>query len=488
PHTSYMVPSTAAQFNIEMTQSLEGIGATLSNEGDYVVIRDIVAGGPLYKSGKASKNDYIVAVAQNEDGEFQDIIGWITDDAVKIIRGKKGTIVRLKLLAADAPAGSEPRVVRIVREKIKLEESVATSKIMNIKNEKRNYKLGVIDIPMFYRDFEYARQGTDFQSTTKDVKRFLEDFRKNGVEGVLIDLRNNGGGSLVEAINLTGLFINEGPVVQRKTYMGNIDVEHDNDASISWSGPLMLLQNRFSASASEIFAGAIQDYRRGVVVGENSYGKGTVQQLIDLDQHLNSPRSASTGNRASIGFETKEKYGQLKLTTEKFYRITGNSTQRKGVIPDIHLLSTVVDEESGESLYPTALPYDIIDKSRFNISDSLTISERNISKLNSKYQSRLKTDPILKEISDDLSSYKSDKDVKEISLNYQVRLKRKQEMEGGRKSIKKLAKINLVDKKEPVSEDEESETNTGTLKEKDMDIHMSESQKMLCDLIRIKGE
>ena len=443
PHTSYMVPSNAAQFNIEMSQSLEGIGATLQNEGDYVMIKDIVVAGPLFKSGQASKNDNILAVAQGDDGEFQDIIGWLTDDAVKLIRGKKGTIVRLKLLASDAPAGSDPKILRIVREKIKLEEAVATSKIIDIKQDKKDYKLGLIDIPMFYRDFESARQGGDFQSTTRDVKRFLEEFKNQGVDGVMIDLRNNGGGSLTEAISLTGLFIQDGPVVQRKTSRGKVDVESDTDKELVYGGPLMILQNRFSASASEIFAGAIQDYKRGVIVGETSYGKGTVQQLIDLDQMLNSPREASrkdkngvassNGSKSHLGFDGWERFGQLKLTTEKFYRITGNSTQLKGVSADIEMPTPFDADEMGESALPTALPYDKVEAS--NYAKTGEVSDKVISKLNNKFQNRLKSDISLKELVQDLKEYKSEKDKNEYSLNYAERVAQKKETEDNRKSL-----------------------------------------------------
>ncbi|MCP9768253.1 tail-specific protease [Lacihabitans sp. LS3-19] len=472
PHTSYMIPSTAAQFNIEMSQSLEGIGATLMNEGDYVMIKDIVVAGPLYKNGQGNKNDYIVAVAQGDDGEFQDIIGWLTDDAVKLIRGKKGTVVRLKLLPSDAPADSEPKLLRIVREKIKLEEAVAQSEIIDVKHDKKTYKIGVIDIPMFYRDFEYARKGGDFQSTTKDVKKFLLDFEEKGVDGVLIDLRNNGGGSLTEAINLSGLFITEGPVVQRRTGRGKVDVESDTDSELVYDGPLMILQNRFSASASEIFAGAIQDYKRGLIVGERSYGKGTVQQLVDLDQFLNSPRQASRNTKENavgvgsngLGFDTKERFGQLKLTTEKFYRITGNSTQLKGVEPDIELPSPFDPDEMGESSQPTALPYDEVDKASFVVVN--TITDKLIGKLDSKFQTRLKTDESLKELVEDLDEYKAQKDKKEYSLNYEVRKKEKEETENNRKAVKKMNKSNGKSDKED-------------------DLYMTESEKILCDMISI---
>lgn len=464
PHTSYMIPSTAAQFNIEMSQSLEGIGATLRNEGDYVRIVDIVPGGPLFKSGLGNKEDNILAVAQGDDGEFQDIIGWLTDDAVKLIRGKKGTVVRLKLLSADAPVGSEPRLLRIVREKIKLEEAVAQSSIIEIKHEKKDYKLGIIDIPMFYRDFEDARKGGDFQSTTKDVKKFLLEFEDKGVDGVLIDLRNNGGGSLTEAINLSGLFITEGPVVQRRTGRGKVDIEYDTDKELVYNGPLMILQNRFSASASEIFAGAIQDYKRGLIVGETSYGKGTVQQLVDLDQFLNSPRQASRSNSANgVGFEAKERFGQLKLTTEKFYRISGNSTQLKGVEPDIHMPSPFNSDEMGESSLPTALPYDEVEKANFlkvNI-----VNEKLVNKLTSKFNNRLKTDENLIDLVADLEDYKAQKDKNEYSLNYEIRKKEKDESEDKRKSVKKLNK---------------STSKAG----KEEDVYLTESEKILCDMIQ----
>ncbi len=464
PHTSYMIPSTAAQFNIEMSQSLEGIGATLRNEGDYVRIVDIVPGGPLFKSGLGNKEDNILAVAQGDDGEFQDIIGWLTDDAVKLIRGKKGTVVRLKLLSADAPVGSEPRLLRIVREKIKLEEAVAQSSVIEIKHEKKDYKLGVIDIPMFYRDFEDARKGGDFQSTTKDVKKFLLEFEEKGVDGVLIDLRNNGGGSLTEAINLSGLFITEGPVVQRRTGRGKVDIEYDTDKELVYNGPLMILQNRFSASASEIFAGAIQDYKRGLIVGETSYGKGTVQQLVDLDQFLNSPRQASRSNSGNgVGFEAKERFGQLKLTTEKFYRISGNSTQLKGVEPDIHMPSPFNSDEMGESSLPTALPYDEVEKANYlklNI-----VNEKLVNKLTSKFSNRLKTDENLIDLVADLEDYKAQKDKNEYSLNYEIRKKEKDESEDKRKSVKKLNK---------------STTKGG----KEEDVYLTESEKILCDMIQ----
>ena len=354
--------------------------------------------------------------------------------------------------------------MRIVREKIKLEEAVAQGSVIEIKHEKKDYKLGVIDIPMFYRDFEDARKGGDFQSTTKDVKKFLLEFEEKGVDGVLIDLRNNGGGSLTEAINLSGLFITEGPVVQRRTGRGKVDIEYDTDKELVYNGPLMILQNRFSASASEIFAGAIQDYKRGLIVGETSYGKGTVQQLVDLDQFLNSPRQASRSNSGNgVGFEAKERFGQLKLTTEKFYRISGNSTQLKGVEPDIHMPSPFNSDEMGESSLPTALPYDEVEKANYlklNI-----VNEKLVNKLTSKFSNRLKTDENLIDLVADLDDYKAQKDKNEYSLNYEIRKKEKDESEDKRKSVKKLNK---------------STTKGG----KEEDVYLTESEKILCDMIQ----
>jgi carboxyl-terminal processing protease len=466
PHTSYMIPSTAAQFNIEMSQSVEGIGASLQNEGDYVKIAEIIPGGPLFKGGEATKNDRIVAVAQGENGAWQDIVGWLTDDAVKLIRGTKGTVVRVRLLPGDAPAGSPTKELRLVREKVKLEEAVAKGEVVPMKKDGRDYKLGVIDIPMFYRDFEDARKGGDFQSTTKDVKRFLNEFKSKGVDGVVIDLRNNGGGSLTEAINLTGLFITKGPVVQRRDNNGSVDVESDTDAELVYNGPLVILQNRFSASASEIFAGAIQDYKRGLILGEQSFGKGTVQQLVDLDQFLLSPRTASTDKKgaANVGFDQKEKYGQLKLTTEKFYRITGNSTQRKGVLADINLPTPFDPEEMGESSQPSALPYDQIKTSDYE--KTTAISDKILSKIQEKYEARLKSDPEMKQLTDDLVEYRKTKDVTIISLNEAKRKQERDENEKRRKAVNKLS--------------------SGEKDAKEKDIILTESERILCDLISVQ--
>ncbi|UBM60537.1 carboxy terminal-processing peptidase [Marinilongibacter aquaticus] len=465
PHTAYMIPSNAAQFNIDMSQSLEGIGAQLRNDNDYVMIVDVIPGGPLFKTQQASKDDYILGVAQGDDGDFQDIVGWLTDDAVNLIRGKKGTVVRLLLKAKDAPIDAAPREVRIVREKIKLEEAVAASEIIPVKARGKEYKVGYIDLPMFYRDFNGARMGGDFQSTTKDVRRFLEEFVKEGVDGVMIDLRNNGGGSLTEAIDLTGLFIPKGPVVQRRSSRGRVEVEDDNDPSVVYDGPLLILQNRYSASASEIFAGAIQDYNRGLIVGEQSFGKGTVQQLVDLDRFLLSPKVVSSQRAGTDGIEQNERYGQLKLTTEKFYRITGQSTQRRGVIPDIELPSPWDSSETGESSRPTALPYDEIKSSSFHETNEITPSLKK--KVVGQFQERLSTNEELRELIREIKVFNQEMEQKEFSLNYDDRLEEKEKNEKSRTEIKKLAKTKAGDD------------------HKD-DLYLNEAQQIMANLIRYK--
>ncbi|MFT7248838.1 MAG: carboxyl-terminal processing protease [Psychromonas sp.] len=461
PHTAYMVPNRAAQFNIDMSQSLEGIGARLQNEDDYVMIVDIIPGGPLFKTQLANKDDYILSVAQ-DDGEFQDIVGWLTDDAVSLIRGKKGSVVRLLLKAKNAPMNSEAREVKIVRDKIKLEEAVASAEVMKLKKEEKEYRIGLIDIPMFYRDFDGARKGGDFQSTTRDVNEFLEDFKTEGLDGVIIDLRNNGGGSLTEAINLTGLFIPNGPVVQRRTGKGSIDVEEDTDMSVAYDGPLLVLQNRGSASASEIFAGAIQDYNRGLIVGEQSFGKGTVQQLVNLDQFLLSPKVVSRRRGGVKGLEEEERYGQLKLTTEKFYRITGNSTQRKGVIPDVAFPSPWEADEMGESSSSSALAYDEIESSLFQ--DEQKITPELLGTIIENFQKRSSENEEMKVLLKEIEFYKGQKETVEFSLNYEQRLKEKESSDENTQVIKKLRKSREGD-------------------ERANDLYLIEAQKIMEDML-----
>ena len=287
PHTSYFNPITAENFDIEMSKSLEGIGARLSKEGDYTVVFSIVPGGPAFKGNDLKDKDKIIGVAQGEEGEMVDVVGWRNDDVVQLIRGKKGTLVRLNVLRAEAGMSSKPEVVRIIREKINLEDARAESKVYEFSQDGKPYRLGVIDIPSFYKDFKNAHNGDDnFTSTTRDVQKLIADLKTKEVDGLLIDLRRNGGGALDEAVELTGLFVDHGPVVQVKDYANKTHQEDDESNEVFYDGPLTVLTSRLSASASEIFAAAIQDYRRGIIIGEQSFGKGTVQSLVGLQQYI----------------------------------------------------------------------------------------------------------------------------------------------------------------------------------------------------------
>ena len=399
PHTAYFSPRTAESFKITMSNSLEGIGATLRTEGEYTKIVETVKGGPADKSKQVFKDDRIVAVGQDEKGEMEDIIGWRIDDVVSKIRGPKGSVVRLEILPADAPAGGPTKIVRIVRDKVKLEEQSAKSEVIQLKENGKTYKIGIIDLPSFYLDYEAMQRGEkDYKSTTGDVTKILKNFQKEGVDGVIMDLRGNGGGSLYEAVELTGLFIDNGPVVQVRDAQGTIEVKKD-EPGITYAGPFMVMTDRFSASASEIFAGAIQDYGRGLIVGNNTYGKGTVQNLLDINRLM--PREQA-------------KLGQIKMTIAKFYRITGSSTQHKGVTPDISFPEIYSAEDYGESAEKTALPWDKISETSYNkVQDlsSMTILLRNL------HDERMKISDDYKSMLQDIADFNKRKEEKTVSLN-----------------------------------------------------------------------
>lgn len=427
PHTSYFSPSTSENFKIAMSQSLEGIGASLQRENDYTKVAELVPGGPAFKSKELHKNDRIIGVAQGQDGEMVDIVGWRIDEVVKLIRGPKGTTVRLQILPAIEGSNALPKEITLVRDKIKLEEQAAKKKLIKLEQGNKVYNVGVITIPTFYMDFEEAQKGNpNYRSTTRDVKQLINELKEEGMDGLLIDLRYNGGGSLTEAIELSGLFIDEGPVVQIRNANGSVEVAEDPDPALFYDGPLGVLTNRFSASASEIFAGAIQDYKRGVVIGEQSYGKGTVQNLLDLGRFLPGKAEA----------------GQVKVTLAKFYRVTGSSTQHKGVTPDIELPTIFSAEEFGESSQPSALPWDQIAPTPFRPTNML--SEAAIKQLRTEYETRLKSDPILKELVENTKLIKEARNESRISLMEAKRLKEREEEEERRATTAALAN-NSVD-------------------------------------------
>ncbi len=371
PHTSYFNPMTAENFDIEMNRSLEGIGATLSKDGDYTIVVRIIPGGPAFRSNELHKDDRIAGVGQGEDGEIVDVVGWRNDDVVKLIRGKKGTVVRLSVLKAEEGANATLKIVRLERDKINLEDMRASSKVYKIDRSGKTYSMGVITIPDFYN------------SVTVDVEKLIVTLNDEGIDGMLIDLRRNGGGALNEAIDLTGLFISEGPVVQVRDRSNKIEIGKDDKNKIAYEGPLTILINRSSASASEIFSGAIQDYDRGVILGEQTFGKGSVQSLIDL-------------NRVVRFTDKKNKMGNVKITLSKYYRITGSSTQNIGVTPDIALPSAYNHKEYGESSMPAALPWDQIAATSFDKTD--LVNEELLDLLNSEYLSDLNSDPELKKL------------------------------------------------------------------------------------------
>ncbi|EKA5637147.1 carboxy terminal-processing peptidase [Vibrio navarrensis] len=410
PHTSYLSPRNAEQFQSEMNLSLEGIGAVLQMTDDYTVIRSLVAGGPASKSKQLGEGDRIIGVGQDGE-EIVDIIGWRLDDVVQLIKGPKGTKVNLQVL----PDGNDAKsyVVTIVRDKIRLEDRAVKAKTI----EKDGKKIGVLEVPSFY------------VGLSKDTDKLLTDLKSQGVDGIIVDLRNNGGGALTEATALTGLFIEKGPVVQVRDSYGRVKVNADTDGEISYAGPMTVLVNRYSASASEIFAAALQDYGRAIILGENSFGKGTVQQHRSLN-HI-------------YDLFDKE-LGYVQYTIQKFYRIDGGSTQNKGVVPDIAYPTAVDPEETGESVEDNALPWDSIEKADY------TVLQRNAELVNAlklKHDARIANQLEFKFIAEDIAKYKAEKDDNKLSLNEKVR---KQESESAEKT--RLDRINqrqLLEGKKP---------------------------------------
>jgi len=438
PHTEYFNPHNAANFKMEMTRQLEGIGATLQVKNEYVSILSIVPGGPADKSHLINVGDRIVAVAQGKDGEFQDIIGWRIDNAIKLIRGTKGTLVKLKLLPQNKNAGDKPTIVEIIREKIVLQDQLAKEEIRTYNSNGKTLKIGIINVPAFYSETGSSRPGDPkYHTTTYDVKLILDTLKSKGVDGIVMDLREDGGGSLAEAISLSGLFIKTGPVVQVREDSNKIEVDSDNDPSVAWDGPMAILVDRFSASASEIFSGAMQDYGRAIIIGTQTYGKGSVQTQIDLDQAIptsiqeqvkammnnsnNKTASNATNGRAVVMPSTgaESTFGQLNLTIAKFYRVTGNSTQHRGVMPDIKYPSAIPLDKYGEDTEPSAMPFDMIPKSDYTkVGDFSNV----IPELAKLHDQRMSTDASYKVFMQDLDDYKKSETEKTVTLN-QVKLK-----------------------------------------------------------------
>ncbi|MFC4763873.1 carboxy terminal-processing peptidase [Dyella koreensis] len=416
PHTDYLGPRAAENFDISMKLSLEGIGAVLQARDEYTQIREVVPAGPAAKSGKVHVGDRIVAIGQGGDGPMVDVIGWRLDDVVNRIRGKKDTTVRLEILPADAGLDGKHEVISLVRQKVSIEEQAAKKKIIEIKDGNVSRKIGVIDLPTFYSDFGARREGDkNFKSATRDVAKLLGELKAAGVEGVVMDLRNNGGGSLTEANELTGLFIDKGPVVQVRDARGGVEVQGDDDPGMAWSGPMAVLVNRGSASASEIFAAAIQDYGRGLIIGQPTFGKGTVQNLVDLDRF---------NSRAS---KEKPQLGELKMTIAEFFRINGGSTQLKGVTPDINFPKNGDEKDFGESTYDNALQWTQIAPAP----DYKPVADLKayLGQLQTKHEARAAKSPSWKLMLDELAQYRKMRDKTAVSLNFAQRQTERKEQD-----------------------------------------------------------
>lgn len=423
PHTNYLSPRASENFQMQMRLSLEGIGALLRRDGDYTVIQSLVPGGPAAKGGELKVGDRILAITQGEKGgNAVDVIGWRTDDVVDLIRGKRNTWVRLDVLPAEAGADGKSHLVAILRDEVKLEEQAAQKRIINVKEDGLERKIGVIELPAFYLDFAgRARGDTDYRSSTRDVKRLLTELKAEKVDGVVIDLRDNGGGSLSEATELTGLFIDEGPVVQVRNSQGRVEVESDPNPGVVYDGPLLVMVNRASASASEIFAGAIQDYGRGLIIGDRTFGKGTVQNLVDLD-HIASSESP--------------KLGQLKMTIAQFFRVSGGSTQHKGVVPDIQVKAQAFEgEDFGESSYDNALPYTTIPPARYTHNNALADW---VPVLTQRFEARAAKDPEYGFLLEDLEQYRKARAQETVSLLLTERKRERDEQEQRLAARKKL--------------------------------------------------
>jgi carboxyl-terminal processing protease len=419
PHTGYLGPRASENFSIQMKLSLEGIGAVLAKPDEYTTIRTIVKGGPAAKSDQLKVGDRIVGVGQGGKGPVQDVIGWRLDDVVDMIRGPKGTSVMLDVLPADAGPDAKPVHLLLVREEVKLEEQAAHKSVIEIDDDGPVRKIGVISLPTFYHDFEGHRKGVaDYRSSTRDVDRLLRELKAEGVEGVVMDLRDNGGGSLTEATDLTGLFIDQGPVVQVRDAQGRISVESDGARGVAWDGPLVVLVNRSSASASEIFAAALQDYGRALIVGETTYGKGTVQNLVDLD---------------NIAQNDSPQFGQLKLTVAQFFRVNGGSTQHRGVEPDVAFPTTFDPAEWGESALENALPWTSIDAADYTGQGNF---RELVPMLSAKHEARVAKDREYQYWLEDLAEYRKVRAQKELSLVESERKAERDAIEAKRKQRK----------------------------------------------------
>ena len=446
PHSSYFSPRSSEEYRIQMSLNYEGIGASLQIVDDYVTIMNVLEGGPAAMAGTLTTNDRITGVGQGHDGPFTDVIGWRLDDVVQLIRGKAGTTVRLQVLPAGAAPGSPEKVTEFVRNKVTLEAQAAHKEVKTVARNGRTLKIGVITVPGFYQDIAAQNAGDEnYRSTTHDVLKLLRDLKSENVDGLLVDLRGDGGGYLPEATALTGLFINHGPVVQLRDTAGRLEVLDDPEPAPAYDGPLAVLVDRLSASASEIFAGAIQDYHRGIILGQTTFGKGTVQNLVPLDRWSQKPVN-----------------GQLTVTIGKFYRVTGESTQHRGVEPDVPLASPLDTKEVGESALESALPWDRIAGVPFRVSTA-SAAVPPVAALATEEDARAQRDPDYRWLLSDIAAIDSVRGQHSVSLNLKARREERARIdaerltrENSRRAAKNLPPLKSVEELEKTKDKDEA--------------------------------
>ena len=461
PHTNYFSPVNADRFEINMSKTFEGIGARLQQDIEYTTIYSVMPGGPAYRSKSLEKGDKIIGVAQGDDGSFEDIVGWRLDDVVTKIKGPKESVVRLLVIKKESPIDAFPDTVRLIRDRVDVVDEDATFDVVPFKSKNRQYNIGVIKIPSFYINFEEAQKGIkDYKSVTRDVKRCIDSLKRISVDGIIIDLRNNGGGSLQEAIDLTGLFIETGPIVQIKSSNGRIEIEKDFDKQIHYEGPLLVLNNSFTASSSEIFSGALKDYNRGLIVGEPTFGKGTVQNLLDLDRFF--PRSDM-------------KFGQLKITLAKYYRVSGGSTQKIGIEPHVFFPNIYDRSIYTENARKNALEWDKIRDISFQNKND--VSESLVKYLNEKFNNDIQSDSSLINYMSFVKKTEENRKKNSISLNYQTRLNEKKSDDNINNNLNtnvKLSEIFPIEKEDLM---EKIKT----------DLYLRESVKLFVEMIDFKS-
>ena len=459
PHTFYFTPRSSENFDITMRLSLEGIGAVLRAEQDYTVIQKIIPGGPAELGGELRAEDRIIGVGQGAGGEITDVVGWRLGDVVDMIRGPKGSVVRLEIVSGLAGPDDIGKIISITRDEIKLEEQAAKAETIHLEN---GAEIGIIKVPAFYSDYAAQAEGKeDYRSTTRDVRRLLAELKDKNPDGLVIDLRGNGGGSLAEALELTGLFIEAGPIIQTRDYSGKIEVNRDPDPDISYGGPLAVLVNRNSASASEIFAGAIQDYRRGIIIGEPTFGKGTVQNVIDLNRFIEA---------------SDEDHGRLKTTIAQFYRVSGGSNQHRGVVPDIIYPTARYGRDYGERVLDNALPWDKVRPVRF-ISAGAPVE--NFARARERHEQRIKDDRLINLLLKEIEASQSGENIKSVNLHRDKRRSEREKLRSEAAAIHN--EVRVAAGLEPVAPDADDPGDDDKLEQ--LDPFLDEAARILYDLV-----